>query len=215
MGEGAWELLTGSMFSTSLNEDVRFLQEDIQAVMDKIDDPVLCQKIEQYANSSFEIQEVFRKDAGERHCRSVLIAVNENMELLVVILRSQEMPVLSRSQIQRVARASRAYKEYKAWQADLDDSDDDEGPDNDDAWLFEDLNILLKLMARKKEKEALIALIFEGVTAELLKDIITIFYAPLAQVYKAASIADSLGDLQAFINDMIRTVEQVEERELE
>lgn len=51
----------------------------------------------------------------------------------------------------------------------------------------------------------------QGVTAELLKDIITIFYTPLAQVYKAASIADSLGDLQNFINDMIRTVEQVEE----
>ena len=48
-------------------------------------------------------------------------------------------------------------------------------------------------------------------TAELLKDIITIFYSPLAQVYKAASIADSVGDLQNFLNDMIRTVEQVEE----
>jgi hypothetical protein len=121
------------------------------------------------------------------------------------------MPLLNRPQIQRVFRASRAYKEYKAWQAELSDSDDDDGPSNDDAWLFEDLNILLKLMTRKKEKEAMIALIFEGVTADLLKDIITIFYTPLAQVYKAASIADSLGDLQAFINDMIRTVEAVEE----
>jgi hypothetical protein len=54
-------------------------------------------------------------------------------------------------------------------------------------------------------------LIRKGVTAELLKDIITIFYAPLAQVYKAASIADSLGDLQNFMNDMIRTIEQVDE----
>jgi hypothetical protein len=45
-----------------------------------------------------------------------------------------------------------------------------------------------------------------------MKDIITIFYAPLAQVYKAASIADSLGDLQTFINDLIRTVDDVEER---
>jgi len=45
----------------------------------------------------------------------------------------------------------------------------------------------------------------------LLRDIITIFYAPLAQVYKAASIADSLGDLQDFINDLIRTVDQGEE----
>jgi len=54
----------------------------------------------------------------------------------------------------------------------------------------------------------------QGVTAELLKDIITIFYAPLATVYKAASIADSLGDLQNFMNDMIRTIEQVDESKL-
>ena len=53
---------------------------------------------------------------------------------------------------------------------------------------------------------------FQGFTSDLLKDIITIFYAPLAQVYRAASIADSLGDLQNFINDLIKTVEQADER---
>lgn len=53
----------------------------------------------------------------------------------------------------------------------------------------------------------------QGSTSELLKDIITIFYSPLATVYKAASIADSLGDLQNFINDLIKTVEAVEECE--
>jgi hypothetical protein len=129
--------------------------------------------------------------------------------------------------MQRVFHANRAYKQYKAYQADLDDSDDDEGPENDDAWLFEDLTVMMKLMMRKREKEQLLALIFEvrtllvgddrvlttlqGSTAELLKDIITIFYSPLATVYKAASIADSLSDLQNFINDLIKTVEAVEE----
>jgi len=44
-----------------------------------------------------------------------------------------------------------------------------------------------------------------------MKDIITIFYSPLAQVYRAASIAESIGDLQNFINDLIRTVETSEE----
>jgi hypothetical protein len=39
---------------------------------------------------------------------------------------------------------------------------------------------------------------------------ITIFYSPLAQVYKAASIADSIGDLQNFITDLIRTVDQID-----
>ena len=53
----------------------------------------------------------------------------------------------------------------------------------------------------------------QGVTADLLKDIITIFYAPLAQVYKAANIADSLYDLQMFITDLVKTVEANEERE--
>ncbi|WVO13112.1 hypothetical protein L204_100723 [Cryptococcus depauperatus] len=188
------------MFSSSLTEDVRMLEEDIEVVQEKIDDPVLCQKIRQFAEASFEIQNIYRKDAAA-----------EGLDLLVVILRSPEVPCLSRPQFQRVARATRAYKEYKAVQAELSDSDDDDGPENEDAWLYEDLTILLKLWIRKKEKEGLLALIFEGVTAELLKDIITIFYTPLAQVYKAASIADSLGDMQAFINDMIRTVEQVEE----
>ncbi|ODO07387.1 PX domain-containing protein [Cryptococcus wingfieldii CBS 7118] len=188
------------MFSSSLTEDVRMLEEDIEVVQDKIDDPVLCQKIEQYAKAPFEVQESYRRDAA-----------SEGVELLVTILRSPEVPSLSRPQFQRVARAVRAYKEYRSSQAELSDSDDDEGPENEDAWLCEDLNILLKLWLRKREKEGLLALIFEGVTAELLKDIITIFYTPLAQVYKAASIADSLGDLQAFINDMIRTIEQVEE----
>ena len=138
------------MFSTSLADDVRYLVEDIQAVQDKIDDPVLCQKIDQYVNAPWEIQEMFRKDAND-----------ENLDLLVVILRSPEMPLLSRPQFQRLYRAARAYKEYKAQQAEYDDSDDDEGQDNEDAWLFEDLNILMKLLVRKKEKEAMLALLFE------------------------------------------------------
>jgi hypothetical protein len=63
--------------------------------------------------------------------------------------------------MQRVMRANRAYLAYKVRRDALDDSDDDEGPDNEDAWLFEDLNVLMKLMVRKKEKEQLLALIFE------------------------------------------------------
>ncbi len=52
----------------------------------------------------------------------------------------------------------------------------------------------------------------QGTTSDLMKDIITIFYSPLAQVYRAASIADSISDLQSFINDLIKTVEATEER---
>jgi hypothetical protein len=71
------------------------------------------------------------------------------------------MPTLSRPQLQRCYKASRAYKAYKSAQAEMEDSDDDMGPEDDDAWLFEDLNLLLKLWTKRREKEGLLALIFE------------------------------------------------------
>ncbi|THH06358.1 hypothetical protein EW146_g9633, partial [Bondarzewia mesenterica] len=188
------------MFTSSLNEEVKALEEDIEAVEDKVDDPVICAKVRQFVYAPREIQDIYKLDAAE-----------DKLHILAVVLRSGEEPALSRAQMHRVVRAHRAHVEYTKYRESLEDSDDDEGPPNEDAWLFEDLTILAKLYARLREKEQLIALIFEGFTAELLKDIITIFYAPLAQVYRAASISDSLGDLQNFINDLIRTVESVEE----
>lgn len=53
------------MFSANLTDDVRMIAEDIAIVQEKVDDPVMCQKIEQYATAPFEIQEFYRKDAGE------------------------------------------------------------------------------------------------------------------------------------------------------
>lgn len=152
------------------------------------------------------------------------------MNIFVVILRSGEQPALSRPQMHRLARAHKAHVQYQKHLESLEDSDLDDGPEDEDGWLLEDLKVLAYLYTRLRDREMLIDLIFEvrllnhffwshgllnvtfqGFTAELLKDIITIFYTPLAQVYRAASIADSLGDLQNFVNDLIKTVEQVEE----
>ncbi|KAI0796654.1 hypothetical protein C8Q75DRAFT_802341 [Abortiporus biennis] len=188
------------MFTGSLMEEVRALEEDIEAVKAKVEDPVICEKVRLFVEAPKEIQYIYKADA-----------VQENLHVLTVLLRSGEQPALSRPQLQRVMRAHHAHREYVKYTETLADSDDDEGPQNEDAWLYEDLTLLAKLYARLRDRNQLIALIFEGTTADLLKDIITIFYAPLAQVYRAASIADSLGDLQNFINDLIRTVEQTEE----
>lgn len=80
---------------------------------------------------------------------------------MTVVLRSGEQPALSRTQIQRVMHAHQAHVRYMAERANLRDSDDDEGPEDDDAWLYEDLTILSKLYARLRDREQLIELIFE------------------------------------------------------
>ncbi|PFH52746.1 hypothetical protein AMATHDRAFT_73878 [Amanita thiersii Skay4041] len=188
------------MCTGSLTEEVRALQEEIEHVKDKVDDPVMCAKVRQFVYAPRDIQEMFKLDAA-----------SNGIHILIAILRSAEGPVLSRPQMHRLARAHRAYTAYVKHRASLADSDSDDGPQDEDAWLIEDLKVLTHLHSRLRDREQLIELIFEGFTADLLKDIITIFYAPLAQVYKAASIADSFNDLQNFINDLIKTVEQVEE----
>ncbi|KAF5389109.1 hypothetical protein D9757_004908 [Collybiopsis confluens] len=188
------------MFTGSLTDEVKTLEEEIEAVKIKVDDPIMCEKLKRFVEAPREIQDMFKADS-----------VAENVNLLTIILRSGEEPVLSRAQLHRIAKANHAHAVYMRHKETLADSDDDDGPQDDDAWLYEDLKVLAQLYTRLRDREQLIALVFEGFTSELLKDIITIFYSPLAQVYRAASIADSIGDFQNFISDLIKTVEQCED----
>lgn len=63
--------------------------------------------------------------------------------------------------MQRVIRAAKAHNEYLRYRENLVDSDDDDGPQDEDGWLYEDLNVLAKLYTQLRDKEQLIDLIFE------------------------------------------------------
>ena len=63
--------------------------------------------------------------------------------------------------MQRVIRATKAHKDYLYYRETLADSDDDDGPQDENGWLFEDLNVLAKLYTQLRDKEQLIDLIFE------------------------------------------------------
>ena len=56
------------------------------------------------------------------------------------------------------------------------------------------------------------ALVFEGVTASLLKDMITILYEPLAKVYQTANVYNSVMDFKAFMDDLIDVVQTAEQQ---
>ncbi|KAK4051758.1 hypothetical protein OIO90_004582 [Microbotryomycetes sp. JL221] len=195
--------LLQKMFTTGLNEEIKELRFDSELVSKKIGDDRLVEKIEIFVNASKEIQDQMRAEA-----------VEDNVDIMTVILRSPREPMLDPRTMQYIATCSVAYEEYKHERDQLSDPEDDEGPTNDEAWLFEDCHVLKRILTKARDKEQMVELIFEGSTSELLKDIVTIFYSPLATVYKAANIADSLTDLQTFINDLIKTVESAENAKL-
>jgi len=58
------------MFTSSLSEEVKALGEEIEAVKDKVDDPIMCAKIRQFVYAPREIQAMFKEDASESQTRS-------------------------------------------------------------------------------------------------------------------------------------------------
>jgi len=53
------------MFTSSLAEEVKALEEEIETVKDKVDDPVMCDKMRQFVYAPREIQAMFKDDAGK------------------------------------------------------------------------------------------------------------------------------------------------------
>ncbi|KAF9185403.1 hypothetical protein BGZ50_003073 [Haplosporangium sp. Z 11] len=76
--------------------------------------------------------------------------------------------------------------------------------------LIRQLQLLLVAHLHIREKERLMGLVFQGVTGEILKELIAIFYQPLVKVYKSANVADSLMDVKDFADELIKIVEQAE-----
>ncbi|KAI7887522.1 hypothetical protein K492DRAFT_139616 [Lichtheimia hyalospora FSU 10163] len=76
--------------------------------------------------------------------------------------------------------------------------------------LLKQLYDLWFLYARKREHELLFSLAFQGVTSDILKELFAIFYEPLAQVYKAANIGESVQHLAAFMDDLIDLLDNLD-----
>lgn len=143
------------MFTSSLAEEVRTLNVYVEHVSAKIDSPILCEKVRVFVYASREIQETYRT-----HARV------ERVHLVRAVLMGGEDPVLSGP---LAARVDRAWNKWAAWMAERqregrgerDESNSEEGPNDEEAWLFEDLKILISLYSKLRDREQLIELIFE------------------------------------------------------
>ncbi|KAI9280653.1 hypothetical protein BY458DRAFT_531674 [Sporodiniella umbellata] len=111
-------------------------------------------------------------------------------ETLKLLNDSSIAPVLTQEQINKVALADQPGEEQARQ-------------------LVLELYKLWVLYARKQEQETLTALVFQGVTGELMKDLFATFYEPLAEVYKAANIGETINHVSHFIEDLIKIIENL------
>lgn len=48
-------------------EEVKALEVDIESIKEKVDDPVMCEKVRQFVYAPPEIQAIYKADAGAYH----------------------------------------------------------------------------------------------------------------------------------------------------
>ncbi|OAQ70608.1 PX domain-containing protein [Pochonia chlamydosporia 170] len=173
------------IFSLTLNDGIKSFQKSIDALTNKIADPIFTDKLKRYTDADEDLKATIRLEAED-----------ENIDLIVAILRSDLIePELTGEQIQRLFNA------YVAFNNAVENVDEEL---KQGAQLFSYLKQLLKLCTRQRDKAMMLQLIEEPVTLQLFRDLFTIFYEPLVRVYKSANVYNSVTDFAVFIDDMIQ-----------
>ncbi|KAL2070927.1 hypothetical protein VTL71DRAFT_13953 [Oculimacula yallundae] len=183
------------IFAFTLNDGIKSFQKSIDALIGKIDDDVLCEKLKKFSDGPEEIKNTIRLESE-----------TESVDLIVAILRSEDIaPPLNSKQIGKVFNA------YVAWNSAVENVDEEM---KQGAQLFSYMKQLLKLYTRQRDKAMMLSMIEEPVTLQLLRDLFTIFYEPLVRVYKSANVYNSVTDFAVFIDDMITVVDKCREQDV-
>jgi predicted nucleic acid-binding Zn ribbon protein len=62
------------MFTSSLMEEVKSLEEDIEAVKEKVDDPMMCEKVRLFIYAPQEIQQFYKEESR----KSLVISIRSD-----------------------------------------------------------------------------------------------------------------------------------------
>jgi hypothetical protein len=183
------------IFGLAINDGIRSAQKSIDAVVAKIDEPVLCEKVLAFTRADENVKEAIRAEAQD-----------DQVDVLVVILRTEYYgPELSSEQIGQVFNA------YVAWNNAVENVDAEM---RSGAELFGRLKQLLKMGLRQRDKQMMLEIIEEPTTLQLFRDLFTIFYEPLVRVYKSANVYNSITDFAQFADDAIRVIESAQRQDV-
>ncbi|PLN82273.1 hypothetical protein BDW42DRAFT_184888 [Aspergillus taichungensis] len=183
------------IFSMTLNDGIKAFQKTIDGLAEKVDDPVVCQKMKAFIDADDELKDAIRAEA-----------VADDVDVIVAILRSDLLPQeLTSEQFGKVFNA------YVAWNFAVDNVDVEM---QEGAHWFAQLKQLLKLYTRQRDKAMMLSIVEEPVTLQLFRDLFTIFYEPLVRVYKSANVYSSITDFAHFADDAIGVIEKCQRQDV-
>ncbi|GJJ77109.1 hypothetical protein EMPS_09468 [Entomortierella parvispora] len=225
------------IISVNLQEEITEYKKDIVVLETSINDPALCDKIRNYVYASKEVvSQIIPEDRPYDITQLGLVMDVLKSDAIQPTLNPAQIKRVFDAQQQLEKDLLEKLARHQSMDVDLSDSDSDsetssiasteEGStrrfhsssasSKKKAARAKQLNLIRQLQQllvthlRIRDKERMMGLVFQGVTGEIFKELISIFYQPLVQVYKSANVADSLMDVKDFVDELIKIVEQVD-----
>lgn len=173
-----------------LADDIKTQEKAILEMKKKINNPSIVASFEAYINASYSVKEEIRA---------------RDSALIVSIINS---PMISQV-------PPEAVMEIEAWYAEWNRAVEGERIENSEfVDCFSNLTELFKLMVRKRDKDQIQNLWDEASTMGLVKNLFTIFYGPLVEVFRSAKVHEAVGDFEKFMSDLMRVVRAAENNAL-
>ncbi|KAK4054402.1 hypothetical protein OIV83_000896 [Microbotryomycetes sp. JL201] len=190
--------LLQKILAITLDDDPKKLLQDINRLRSRIASSTMCEKIDAYVHDSREKKEIIRRYARENQ-----------VELVLCIVRGADEPRLAKYELERVVRAS---KKYDAFMKTPKSALAKKNASDPDVRLVIDLQEYLKVISRDRDSNVLRELLGEDDVAHALEVVAGPFVELLKRVYKAGNGAQALTNLQKFIEQFIIIIEALRSR---
>lgn len=118
--------------------------------------------------------------------------------LLYVLKHSDIQPILTTHELQSIR---------------MEENVDIQNDDDNKTIYWKDVQRIWYLYGKRQDQEQSMDLLLQESTGTILQSIVSILYSPLAEIYQAADLAQTLYDLKDFMVDLIDVVSQLEEQQ--
>ncbi|KDE09124.1 hypothetical protein MVLG_00839 [Microbotryum lychnidis-dioicae p1A1 Lamole] len=169
------------IFALICNSGIKHQKKLAAQFRARIDSEIVCAAIEKHVYSAYEVRQATRAQAEKR-----------DEEIVITIMR--------------VHANDTQVKMLKDWHSEYTrrGGADVEVDDISKAGKFQNVKGLLAAVCRTRDREQVVGVVMESNTPKTLHASMAIFYKTIYKVAEASILSERLGDLQAFLDDMIK-----------
>ncbi|GAA6016304.1 hypothetical protein JCM11491_006809 [Sporobolomyces phaffii] len=190
--------LLQKILATCLDDDPARLAAEMDRSRARIGSNIMCQKLEQFVRDSREKKIIIRRYAEEN-----------NIELVLCIVRGADEPRLPAYLLTRIRKSQVAYRKFAKTNPSPLQKAQVQDPD---IRLVLELQTYLRLASRDRDAAMMREMLANEDFAAAIETVAKPFIALLKRTYRIGNAAQLLSDVQTFLNQLVIIVEALRSR---